>query len=204
MLRLSSLLAPVLAAGLLSACAGPTSPRVYTLQGEPVPVAQAAQGPQRLIDLAPVVVPERVARRQVVVRDSDTQLRVLEHDRWSSMLPDELTNALSDALQRRLQALDVAQVGAAAGLPVYRINAEVSRLDASLGGEVQATVGWSVRRLGSERVQTCIGQFQEAAGQSVPELVQAHQRLVQTLADAIAVSQQAVDSQGQAPYCRAS
>lgn len=189
---------------LMSACSTPANPRIYTLQGEAVQAIQAGQGPQRLIDLAPVIVPERVMRRQLVLRDSQTQLKVLEQDRWSSLLPDELSNALSDALQHRLQALDVSQVGGgSAGLPVYRINTEVSRLDASLGGQVQATVGWSVRRVGTDRVQTCVGQFQQEAGETVASVVQAHQRLVQRLADAIAASQQVVDAQGQASYCRA-
>lgn len=204
MRRFSYAMLCLLGAGMLSACSAPTSPRLYTLQGDAAQNVSFQQGPQRLIDLAPIIVPERVMRRQLVLRDSETELKVLEHDRWSSLLPDELGNALSDALQQRLQALDVGHVGgASAGLPVYRINTEVSRLDATLGGQVQMSVGWSVRRLGTDRIQTCIAQFQQDAGSSVAELVTAHQLLVQRLADAMAASQQVVDTQGQAPYCRA-
>ncbi|GAA0519562.1 PqiC family protein [Pigmentiphaga daeguensis] len=176
-----------LAAGL-SGCAAPVAPDVYTLQAPPRDAAAApSAGPAMVIDLAPVALPERLRRRQIVLREDGAKVQMLEGQRWSATLGDELQDALSSALQGRLHAVDVAK-GGVAGKPAYRINVEFSRLDARLGGPVEATVAWSVK---------------PSAGGSVADVVAAHQGLVALVADAIAASVRAVPGGGPAPYCAA-
>ncbi|MDX3906702.1 MAG: PqiC family protein [Pigmentiphaga sp.] len=199
-------MAALAAAGSLSGCAAPSVPDTYTLQSEFVaaPPASAAEGPRMSIDLAPVELPERLRRRQIVLREDGAQVRTLEQQRWSASLDDELQDALSSALQSRLHAVDVAKVGAG-GKPVYRINVEFSRLDARLGGPVEAAVAWSVKELGADRSRVCLGRFEQAAaGQSVSDVVVAHQQLVAQVADAIVASQRALAGGGTAPHCAAS
>ncbi|WP_338617935.1 PqiC family protein [Pigmentiphaga sp. CHJ604] len=192
-----------LAAGL-SGCAAPVAPDVYTLQAPSRDAAAApSAGPAMVIDLAPVALPERLRRRQIVLREDGAKIQMLEGQRWSATLGDELQDALSSALQGRLHAVDVAK-GGVAGKPAYRINVEFSRLDARLGGPVEATVAWSVKPSAGGAGQVCLGRFEQAAaGGSVADVVAAHQGLVALVADAIAASVRAVPGGGPAPYCAA-
>ncbi|MPS28324.1 PqiC family protein [Pigmentiphaga sp.] len=197
-------MAALAAAGGLAGCAAPIVPDVYTLQ---VPAREAAgpavSGPAMIIDLAPVALPERLRRRQIVLREEGARVQLLERQRWSASLGDELQDALSTALQGRLHAVDVAK-GGVAGKPDYRINVEFSRLDARLGGPVEAVVAWSVKPAGAGRGQVCRGRFEQAAaGGSVADVVAAHQGVVALVADAIAASVREVPRGGQAPYCTA-
>jgi len=100
---------------LLTAC-GTTGPtRFYTLAG---PVAATATAPasqparQRLlIEVLPVSVPERLARPQIVVRTDDARVDILEQDRWSAPLNNELRDALASGIANRLGAIDVTRSG---------------------------------------------------------------------------------------------
>lgn len=185
----------------LYGCGTPTAPRIYTLQGD-APVSAAPGAPGMVIELTPVAVPERMRRRQIVLREDAAQVQMLEQHRWSSSLADELQDALSSALQIRLHAVDVAR-GGIAGKPDYRISVEFSRLDARLGGAVQANVAWSVKPA-SGPARVCSGRFeQHAAGPTVPETVAAHQGMVARVADAVADSVRAMAAGGRAPHCTA-
>ena len=86
-------------AALLVGCASP-EPRYYTLAQASGTGAAAApqatpQGKPVWIEVAPVHVPERLNRAELVVgedgsADGDSRLRRLELARWSAPLPDEL------------------------------------------------------------------------------------------------------------------
>lgn len=200
--RLAAML--LVAAGGLAACASPSSPNIYTLQGPQASTAAAPGGPARFIDVAPVVIPERLRRRQVVVRTGPTQLRVLEQERWSASLADELHDSISVGLQNRLGAADVSQTGLAGRAPSYRISIEFNQLDAQQGGQVRATVSWLVKQVSGDQGRVCQAQFAEAAGESVEQLVAAHQRVVAAVVDAVALSQRALENNTTAPSCAAS
>jgi len=195
-------MATLAAVGGLQGCAAPPAPRIYTLQGEAT-AAPPAVAPDMVIDLAPVALPERLRRRQIVLREDAAQVQMLEQQRWSASLGDELQDALSSALQSRLHAVDVAK-GGVAGKPAYRINVEFSRLDARLGGPVQADVAWSVKGASAGPGQVCLGRFEQAAvGASVPDVVAAHQGMVAQVADAIAASVRAAAGGGRVAHCSA-
>jgi len=198
-------MAALAAAGALWGCAVPPAPDIYTLQADAreAPAPPGAAGPDMVIDLAPVALPERLRRRQIVLREDGAKVQMLERQRWSATLGDELQDALSSALQGRLHAVDAAKAGVA-GKPAYRINVEFSRLDARLGGPVRASVAWSVKPAAGGRGQVCLGRFEQAAaGGSVADVVAAHQGLVARVADAIAASVRALPGGGPAPYCTA-
>lgn len=139
--------------GSLAGCASP-EPRYYSLApvgaSQPALPAASATPPvsQPLwIEVAPVRVPERLNRPQLVVQAGDGSLDVLDLSRWAAPLPDELRDALAQRLQSRLGAIDVYQQGQSNGDPVYRITTEVARLDADPGNRLGATINWSVRRM---------------------------------------------------------
>jgi uncharacterized lipoprotein YmbA len=152
------------AIAILAGCASP-EPRYYTL-AQPAGPAPASAGNADTtatmpatdpiwIEVAPVRVPERLNRPQLVVRDGNAGnadsasggLRLLELSRWSAPLPDELRDALSQRLQVVLGAVDTYQQGLSDMQPLYRVTTEVINMDADLGQHAGATINWTVRRL---------------------------------------------------------
>jgi len=130
----SSYFSAAVLAVLLTAC-GTTGPtRFYTLAG---PVAATATAPESrparqrlLIEVLPVSVPERLARPQIVVRTDEARVDILEQDRWSAPLNNELRDALASGIANRLGAIDVTRSGRPANQPAYRIAVELRQLDA--------------------------------------------------------------------------
>jgi len=180
-----------LALALLGGCASP-EPRYYTLAQGPSAAAGAAIPTDNpiWIEVAPVRVPERLNRPQLVVRDAnggdDATLRLLDLARWSSPLPDELRDALSQRLQANLGAVDTYQQGLADVTPVYRITTEVIRLDADLGQRAGASINWTVRRLPDGKVVAGRTQAELPAPGSVDGVVAAYREIVSGAANEIA------------------
>ncbi|QET02645.1 membrane integrity-associated transporter subunit PqiC [Cupriavidus pauculus] len=187
------LAAPMVAALalLLAACASP-DPRYYSLAASAanaVPAAPPARAEPLWIEVAPVRVPERLNRAQLVVGDgADGQLKLLDLSRWSSPLPDEMRDALSQQLQARLGAVDVYQQGLSDVAPVYRITTEVVRMDGDVGQRANATIAWTVRRLPDGRVTGGRTVAEVAAPGQVEGLVGAYRQIVGTTADDIAAA----------------
>jgi len=186
-----------LAAALLAGCASP-DPRYYTLAQGPdatVPAAGQAATPARAaqaqpvwIEVAPVRVPERLNRPQLVVRDGKDggELKLLDLSRWSAPLPDELRDALSQQLQARLGAVDTYQQGLSEVEPVYRITTEVVRLDAEVGQHAGAVINWTVRRLPDGKVNAGRTQAELPAPGAVDGVVAAYRQIVANTAADIA------------------
>lgn len=186
-----------LAAALLAGCASP-DPRYYTLAQGPdatVPAAGQAATPARAaqaqpvwIEVAPVRVPERLNRPQLVVRDGKDggELKLLDLSRWSAPLPDELRDALSQQLQARLGAVDTYQQGLSEVEPVYRITTEVVRLDAEVGQRAGAVINWTVRRLPDGKVSAGRTQAELPAPGAVDGVVAAYRQIVANTAADIA------------------
>ncbi|WP_265919248.1 PqiC family protein [Cupriavidus nantongensis] len=192
------------AAAVLAGCASP-EPRYYTLaQG---PGAVAAPAPAAVpstdtlwLEVAPVRVPERLNRPQLVVRDgrngndggSDAGVRLLDLSRWSSPLPDELRDALSQRLQATLGAVDTYQQGLSDVQPLYRITTEVLRLDADVGQRAGATINWTVRRLPDGKVVSGRTHAELPAPGEVDGVVAAYRQIVASTANDIAAGVQAL------------
>ncbi len=202
-LPLTSLLAGALAAAALAAVAGCASPepRYYTLAQGPAAVATlpattpAASTNTLWLEVAPVRVPERLNRPQLVVRDGaggDASLRLLDLARWSSPLPDELRDALSQRLQATLGAVDTYQQGLSDVQPLYRITTEVLRLDADVGQRAGATINWTVRRLPDGKVVSGRTQAELPAPGAVDGVVAAYREIVASTAADIAAGVQSL------------
>ena len=179
-------------AATLAGCASP-EPRYYTLAtgaaAAPVP---AAANPL-WIEVAPVRVPERLNRPQLVVADgSDGGLKLLDLSRWSSPLPDELRDALSQQLQASLGAVDTYQQGLSDVAPVYRVTTEVVRLDADLGQRASATIAWTVRELPDGRVLSGRTHAELPAPGQVDGMVSAYRQIVAATAADVAAGVQSL------------
>jgi uncharacterized protein len=202
----STVLATVLAAALgLGGCGTPPT-RYYSLAG-PLPEAAmpangapgqgrpgGANGAPVHIDVAPVGVPERLARPQMLIRnatrnDADpvsTQVDVLEQQRWVSPLDTELRDAFAGAISARAGAIDVTRGGRLPGQPVYRIAIRVGYLDAVLDRQVDAVFGWTITRSDDSRHAICEVSVSRPAGRGMDALVQAVKQSVAVAAEHIA------------------
>ena len=147
---------PLLGAALLLAgCA--TAPRRSTTAwprrgagAAPACCAAAGAAPP-YIELAPVAMPERFARPQMVVRQEGRRRRarqvdILEQHRWSSSFENELRDALGSGIASRLGAVDVTKSGRQRGQPATRIAVQLRQFDAVEGSRVDASFSWTLRR----------------------------------------------------------
>jgi uncharacterized lipoprotein YmbA len=182
--RYYSLAGPLPDAGTtLPANAGPGQGRPGGVNGSPIH-----------IDVAPVGVPERLARPQMLIRnatrnDADpvsTQVDVLEQQRWVSPLDSELRDAFAGAISARAGAIDVTRGGRLPGQPVYRIAIRVGYLDAVLDRQVDAVFGWTITRSDDSRHAICEVSVSRPAGRGMDALVQAVKQSVTVAAEHIA------------------
>ena len=178
------------AALTLAACAA-APVRYYTLANPATPPAAPLRGGAAIhFEMAPVGVPERLARPQMVVRNeadaSSTSVNVLEQQRWTSSFDSELRDAFGVAIAARLGAVDVTRGGHLPGHPVYRIAVQVRQFDATLAKEVDARFGWTITRSDDDRNAVCQALASQAVGPGMDELVQGIQRVVAATADRIA------------------
>ncbi|GAC1320985.1 MAG: hypothetical protein NVSMB28_12260 [Collimonas sp.] len=176
----------------LAGCASPPT-RFYTLSAPaPAAPAPAIQNARLFIDVAPVTLPERLARPQLVVRSAGsgagTRVDILEQERWSAPFNSELRDALASGIANRLGATDVSRSGRPTDQPVYRIAVELREFDAVPGEKVQATYGWTISRSDNSRSSACQLSVTEAVAPGIDALVLGVQRTVADAADGIAAN----------------
>lgn len=139
------------------------------------------------IDVMPVGLPESLDQPQIVIRQSDSAVVVLEQARWSAPLSQELRSALSSQLSRRLGTQDVAGLSVPAGREVLRIKVQMRRFEAWPGQQVHLSADWSMSQSSdTQRRVSCHTELTQPAGADVGQVVSAQQRLVASLADAVA------------------
>jgi len=110
------------------------------------------------IDIAPVAMPERLARPQLVVSRTgmpDAEVALLEQHRWTSSFESELRDALAAGIATRLGATDVTKGARLAGAPVWRVAVQLQRLDLIEDQRADAAFSWTVRRADAERGTAC-------------------------------------------------
>ncbi|MFM0321784.1 PqiC family protein [Caballeronia glebae] len=191
-MKFGSLISTLCAAAMLAACASPTS-RFYTLAGgeaRPVPSTQASF----YFELAPIDMPQQVAKNQLVVQTSPAQVRVLEEERWASLPGDEVRRALSADLTQQLGAIDVYGTPHPESAPVYRVKVNVQRFESWPGAQAVIDAVWSVRAAGSDTVLTCRTVAQERVDAGYDALVGGHRKAVDELASAISAGVRSLGS----------
>ena len=184
----------LLVAGL-AACAS-TPPQYYSLLAGGVgsgmtPGHEAGRVKKDYaISVEPVVVPEEVARPQIVVSTAhDPRVIPLNAALWAAPLEAQLRQAFGNALSRRLNVLDIGQSGAANSLPVWRIYVDVQRFDSVYDESVQQHIVWRMVPQGMpSRVteRTCSARVELPVGTGMSSLVDGHRQAIDILADVIA------------------
>ena len=195
-MKLQVAIAPVaaiaLAAVLITGCAGkPTL--YYTLADSGLPIATpASTGAAPIyLDMAPVAVPERLARPQMVVRQlggASAQVDVLEQHRWASSFENELRDALASGVATRLGAIDITKGGRQATTPAYRIAVQVRQFDATEGSRIDGNFSWTIRRTDETRATACQLSISQPVGTGINAVAQGARQLTGELAAAVARS----------------
>ena len=181
--------ASALAALLIAGCAGkPTL--YYTLADSGLPTEKpASTGTAPVyLDMAPVAVPERLARPQMVVRQqggTSAQVDVLEQHRWASSFENELRDALASGVATRLWAIDITKGGRQATTPAYRIAVQVRQFDAIEGSHIDGSFSWTIRRTDQARSTACQLSISEPVGAGMDAMAQGSRRLTGELAAAV-------------------
>lgn len=136
-------LIPLLLALVLSACAGASSPRYYTLApvASGAPAAEAVM-PARIV-VGPVNLPDYLDRRPIVTRDNAYAIRLATSDYWAAPLQDQVPRVLVADLATRLPADHIEafpQLSGSAG--DYRVAVDIDRFDVDASGLATLTVHW--------------------------------------------------------------
>lgn len=148
------------------------------------PAQLSSPGSTTDIRIESLIVPPQVDRPQIVVRQGNTGMAILETQWWGASLGDELRSALLDQMvnsnpQRKLS-----------------VRLEVQRFDSIPGQYGLLDVKWRLRN-GEEILMTCRSRLQTPSGPSIDELVAAQQNNVKRLAALI--SQAALGTRSSCP-----
>ncbi|WP_445144997.1 PqiC family protein [Dyella sp. Tek66A03] len=148
-----------------------------------------------LVNVLPVGIPNGLDQSQMVVRQGDSGVAVLETERWVSPLGDEVRGALSSHLAMLLNTRDVAGLSMKSDKPVVMVKVQVRRFDAWPGQRVQLTADWELvlSEDSGHTLVTGTGRFDEGAPGGYPELIRAYQQAVRALAMRIATDAQSAE-----------
>ena len=169
----------------LAACSSAPT-HFYTLVPPAATTPASPSAAPFLLDVMPVGVPAQVDQPQMVVRQGDGSVALLEGEQWIAPLGDEIRSAVAGELSRVLAAQDVHGLPHAGGKPVYRIKLDVRRFDSVPGRYALVEAAWSVRKDDGGPVLACTGSVREPVGAGYDELVRGHQRALAALADRMA------------------
>ena len=182
-------------AAALSGCGAAPTIRFHTLVAPAATQASAQPSRQEpapfAIEVLPVGIPAQLDQPQLVVRDGDSGLVLLETERWAASLADEVRNAVSADLTRQLATQDIAGLARPANNAVVKIQIQIRRLDAWVGRQVQLDADWSLsgpsQGAAAPAPLICKGRFALPAPGGYPDLVRAEQRALSALSTQIAL-----------------
>lgn len=186
---------------LLAGCSGDAT-YFYTLVR---PTAPATAGTASFaIDVQSVRLPLQVDQPELVIRQGDGAVALVETRRWIAPLPDEVRGALVAELTRQLGVRDIARVAPPPDTPVYRILVDVQRFDTWLARGTDVEAVWTViRNEGSADSQrwTCASSAHVDADKGYEALVISAQKALDKVAGEIGTLIGAARSGGATPRC---
>ena len=183
----------------LAACASAPT-HFYTLQHGDTAQADVTGAARFLVDVQPVTVPAQVDQMELLVRENEQRVAVLDNERWAAPLAAEVRDALAADLAASLGTRDVHGLAHPPGAPVYGIQIDVRRFESWPGQRALIEADWSVRGSADRAIVTCTSRASENVGPGYDALVQGHQRAVARLADDIAAMLRGIVG-GTAPAC---
>jgi uncharacterized lipoprotein YmbA len=160
--------------------------RYYTLTPPPDKAVPASKT-SFAIDVRVVHTPPQLKRAELMVRTGPSELTILENERWASPVNDEMKDALRLELQRRLDRPS----GFRPAFTKLTLDIDVQQLEAELGQYALLQASWSATlsatdpRSGGAQVTACNFQAEEKIRSGYAEIVEAYQREIAALAEAI-------------------
>ena len=196
----------LLIAATLTACATQkNATRFYTLANSKASqTANAATTTPFAIEVLRVNVPERLKRPQLVISTNNSQLKILEQDRWSSSFDDELQDAFVSGISQQLNAIDISSGGRIANQPIYRIAIVLQQFNATPGEQVEANFGWTITLLNSgktlaeNRSLSCQATINKTVGNETGAVVNGVQAAVADVIQAISANVSSLNNGEQA------
>lgn len=174
---------------LLGSCVS-TSAHYYTLMSEPERSAPATVAVPFRLEIGSI--PAQVDRSELVVRLLDGRMAIIDSERWIAPVGDELQNALSVELLRRLSAISPSEPTGPRSL-IIRLNLE--RFESSPYRYALVEASWHVAlKSPAHNVSVlCRSRAYEQVTGSYPDLVRGYQRAVAAVASEIAtVAQESI------------
>lgn len=168
----------------LSACTAVVA-RYYTLMPTASEAGLAVPPVNFQFEMLAVRMPVQVDQPQLVVRQDNGSLSILENQRWGAPLADEFHDALASQLERRFGTRDLAGMPKTTGTPILSVQTDVRRFDSLPGRYALVDVVWSLALRNDDqqrRTLTCSNVLRETAGTPIESLVLAHQHLIAQLA----------------------
>ena len=135
-------------------------------------------------ELTTVNVPAQVDQPQIVVRQGESGVQILETERWASPLADEVRSALRHHLRLQMGRADRAGVARDSGLQNVSIQVDMRRLEMVPGRYALIEAVWSLRNTGGagpRRSLSCTSVIRQEATAEMSALVLAHQQLIREL-----------------------
>ena len=161
--------------GLVTACVLLVACRSDPIQFHtltPTQLSGTARGNGADIQIEGLSVPPQVDRPQIVIRQGNSGMAILETEWWGASLVDELRSALVDQMINANPRRNVS------------VRVDVQRFDSVPGQYALIDVKWRLRNLGEgdAGLLTCRNTLQTPSGASIDELVAAQQNNVKRLA----------------------
>jgi hypothetical protein len=198
MIRSVRFLAILAVSGIAACASAPT--RFYTLLPQSSPARSASSAEYR-INVLPVRIPAQDDQPQLVVRESEDRVALLEGERWVAPLGDQIRAAVSEGLARDLGAVDVHGLPASGPQRVYRVKLDVRRFESVPGRYAREDIVWSVHEADAAHAAlTCASSLTEPVGSGYAALVRGHQQALAALSGRIAGALRAVAA-GRAVAC---
>jgi uncharacterized lipoprotein YmbA len=203
-LCLSGLLVVALVTATLVGCSSSPPVVFYTLTEIPSTTA-ISKTPAYEVLVGPVTLPETLDRPQLVARVSDTQVAVLEQQRWAAPLKSEVPRVLAANLNQLLPEAAVSvEPQPSTGRPLWRLGVDIQRLTATPGSDVTIEALWSIQ--GAPGTEPKIGYSvlrEPVSGPGYDALVAAHTGAINALSRELAAAIQALRSAAAVPVTKA-
>jgi uncharacterized protein len=174
----------IVIAALVSSCAS-TPPHFHTLVREPDPTPFGASAAEVQLTVDPVKIPAQVDRLELVTRLPDGGIAIADGERWIAPLADELGNALSIELLRRLSRRDPGQAGGSNSVSV-RLNVQRFESSANRYALIEASWHLELKEAGGDVRVVCRTRAYEEVNGGYAELVRGYQRAIAVIAGEIA------------------
>ncbi|MFU2319098.1 PqiC family protein [Rahnella sp. PCH160] len=173
---------------VLTGCAS-SAPHYYTLTtAADGSTSTTARPAPFVLRVKPVTVAERLNQPQLVVHQRNGELLISDNALWAAPLPEEIRAALTARLEHSLNTTDTSGLTPPADKPVIGVRVAVGQFDVWQGEKATIAATWQLDFSKESGQITCQTQHQRAVQGGTQERVIIQQKLVQDVADDIAVS----------------